>query len=86
MDNFSKLLKMELGQQIPVKSVHKMRRDVVKRVYQFNPTDPFLYGCHMEQHKFWCNEESNTVLLKCHRDENDDIMFDIYQDVDSYQS
>ena len=43
MDNFSKLLKMELG-QIPVKSVHKMRRDVVKRVRQFNPTDPFPYG------------------------------------------
>ena len=122
MDNFSKLLKMELGQQIPVKSMHKMRRDVVKRVRQFNPTDPFPYGCHMEQHKFWCDEESNTVSLKCvgpleyslpnsrwgffdecvtqkfydrdlsestlivDRDENDDIMFDIYQDVDSYLS
>ena len=31
MNNFSKLLKMELGQQIPVKSCYKLKRDMVKR-------------------------------------------------------
>ena len=31
MNNFSKLLKMELGQQIPVKSCCKLNKDMVKR-------------------------------------------------------
>ena len=36
VDNHSKLLKMELGQQIPIKSPHKMKRDVMKRVKSLN--------------------------------------------------
>ena len=32
IDNHSKLLKMELGQQIPIKSPYKMKKDVIKRV------------------------------------------------------
>ena len=31
IDNHSKLLKMELGQQIPIKSLYKIKRDLIKR-------------------------------------------------------
>ena len=36
IDNHSKLLKMELRQQIPIKSFHKMKRDSMKRNYNNN--------------------------------------------------
>ena len=37
IDNHSKLLKLELGQQIPIKSPHKMKRDLIKRATASNP-------------------------------------------------
>ena len=36
IDNHSKLLKMELRQQIPIKFFHKMKRDLMKRNYDDN--------------------------------------------------
>ena len=50
MDNHSKILKMELGHQIPIKSLHKMKRDVMKKIKSLNP---MLVPRNLDQGSCW---------------------------------
>ena len=62
VDNHSKLLKMELGQQIPIKSPHKMKRDVMKRVKSLNPT---LAPRNLDQGSCWYDDKIMQSSSSC---------------------
>ena len=53
LTNHSKLLKLQLGQQLPIKSPFEMKRDIVKRALNgfpsaaFNPINPGLLALEL---------------------------------------
>ena len=120
LDNHSKLLKMELGQQIPIKSSHKIKRDIgkrrqtlsnspvlrsnsfdhcywydqrVRKVSSLNACGPIEYSLPNSRWGFFdecvTQKFSDTDLgqasLISYRDENNNIMGDIYSNASSYQ-
>ena len=62
MDNHSKLLKMALGQQIPIKSPYKMKRVVMKRVKSLNPT---LAPRNLDQGSCWFDNKIMQSSSSC---------------------
>ena len=115
--NHSKLLKMELGQQIPIKSPHKMKRDLIKtaraldpayelipnrscwydqrilQVLSLNAFDPLEYSLPNSKwgffdecitQKFFDRNLDNGRLIT-YGNENNQLVEDIYGNVNSYQ-
>ena len=120
LDNHSKLLKMELGQQIPIKSLHKMKRGIgkrrqtlfnspvlrsnsfdhcywydqrVRKVSSLNAYGPIEYSLPNSKwgffdecvtQKFFDTNPGQASLIS-YRDENNNVMGDIYSNANSYQ-